>query len=769
MLKKFILWFLAAAVLVTLVLGSLGIRHGRHLLASRPKRDQASTFPTVAWIPPAGTENQGPLLFDLHAVGRFPIEIRPPLFSTTSGWSLPENGGTWAIGPQAVFDFPLTSVSARTLVLNTNPTGDLFKKPQTASVTLNDNDLGHVKFSNANPLSTLRLPAETQNIGSNRLVFEFETTVRPSDRSDSGDSRPLAAWFRNITLLDGSFGPLEASIRTIRMFADLNVRRKQKPAFVTRTNRLVVRNEGTIVTTIQPDGHSTLELEIRPRSMARSLVVTAHDLTNRTAPAPLVVDERRSGAASATIMLPTEFETAFLEIEVPTVGEKPLIMTAPWLTTMASPPKNKPDLPKTPGGLPPNLVVVILDATRAGNVGCYGSDRPTTPHIDALAAGSVVIPEAVALAPYTLCSVPTMATGLSFFDHGVVARGQSLARASTTLAEVLLDAGYRTAGFSATPNNSKKLGVEQGFQVFEEAWKGVARGPALDPHRLVGMAVAWLSEVPSDTPYHIMIHMVPPHEPYEPGPAFDKFSDPGYQGPADGSRSFIDLFNADNSNANPEDLEQTRALYDGNLLKADDAVGQLLDVLRNRPDWDRTAVVVTADHGESLGEHQRIGHNAQVYETMVRVPFIMRLPKGVTAPLKDVTTQPASLADLPPTLAALAGLQLPGPLAGRNLMNPSATQPRAMVIRTAGEKPDFGVRTSRWKLVVTESLEMSLYDLQADPEEERDCATSHPVTTAGLRQILLRRLAAEPLFIAADETSLTDQDEAMLRTLGYLD
>ena len=266
-----------------------------------------------------------------------------------------------------------------------------------------------------------------------------------------------------------------------------------------------------------------------------------------------------------------------------------------------------------------------------------------------------------------------------------------------------------------------------------------------------------------------MVHMVPPHEPYEPGPTFDRFSDPAYQGPADGSRAFLNLFNKNPTSLNQGDLDQTRALYDGNLLKADDAVGQLLGALRKRSDWNRTAILVTSDHGEALGEHGRIGHNAQVYEEMIRVPFILKLPDAVQPPKVDLAAQPASLADLAPTMAALAGRGFPDPITGRNLLSTTPGRARAMAIRTAHERPVYGLRTARWKLVVQEAAELELFDLSEDPGERADCAEDHRIIAAGLRQVLLTRLATDRLFNATEEIGLSAQDEAMLRTLGYIE
>ncbi|MCD4749697.1 MAG: sulfatase-like hydrolase/transferase, partial [Thermoanaerobaculales bacterium] len=471
-MKKGILPILATLLIAALVAGVFGLRYSRRQLSFKFRSPASACLPGITWLDAVPADEKGFLLFDLHRVDDYPVEVGFPAFTTTAGWSNRGETGTWAIGPKAVLDFRMDTVRPRSLILNTNPTKGLFERTQHATVLLNGHRLGRVRFSDANPLSTLRMPAETQMEGLNRLVFNFDYTVRPVDRGRGDDERPLAAWFRNITILDGSFGNIVASVRTVRIFRDLIEREKRSLVFIDSKQRLVIRKSGTIVTAVNPEGRKQLNLEIYPATSAGSLNVTAHGLAGQAVPANLVI-EPVGGAANATIRLPDHFDTAFLEIEVQADTDSTLRLAAPWLTSLNPPSMDERELTDTAETRPVNLVVLILDAARPDRFGCYGGDRPTTPYIDALAAESVVFPDVVALAPYTLCSVPIMATGLSFLDHGVVKREQRLSVASTTLAEVLTEAGYRTAAFSATPNNSKKLGLAQGYQIFGEAWKGV--------------------------------------------------------------------------------------------------------------------------------------------------------------------------------------------------------------------------------------------------------------------------------------------------------
>ena len=416
-----------------------------------------------------------------------------------------------------------------------------------------------------------------------------------------------------------------------------------------------------------------------------------------------------------------------------------------------------------------DVVVIILDAARPDHFGCYDYHRDTSPNIDRLAAESTVFRSAFALAPYTLCSVPTMISGLSFLEHGVTARGHSLSREVTTLAEQLSELGYETGCFTATPNNSRSLGFDQGFGTFWEAWQGATAGEALDPVRLSTAAMEWLRGVPEDQPLHLQIHFVPPHEPYDPGPRFDVFGNESYAGPVDGSLEMIKAIDSGRHNPSSEDLDRLIALYDGNLRRADAAVGALLQALEKRRRWPNTVVLVTSDHGEALLEHGRLGHNSTVFDEMLRVPFILRLPERLhTARQDDLVT----LADILPTMLSAAGGCPRSAVTGRNLLSVSA-QARGtslFVARNDRRVPVMALRTSRWKLVRSSPHRAQLYDLLADPGEQTDVLHGRFAIAMGLERLLMQQLQTRPTHGPAAPVKPVDGDDAaMLRALGYAD
>ena len=421
-------------------------------------------------------------------------------------------------------------------------------------------------------------------------------------------------------------------------------------------------------------------------------------------------------------------------------------------------------------GQGPDIVLITLDAARPDHFSCYGYDRPTTPNIDRMSDESLVFTNVFALVPNTKRSVPTMITGLSYLDHQVTEDDSILPDEARTLAEYLRDAGYATACFSANPNNSLAIGVDQGYDEFFELWTEVPRTVSRTPGYLTQRALEWLAGFDDSKPLHLQLHFTPPHAPYDPAPEFDLFTDPTYDGWCDGTPRTLRQIDKAIRGADDADLAQITALYDGNLRAVDDSVEQVLDTLRSRERWQDTVVLVTSDHGEAFFEHRRLLHNNTVYDEMLRVPFILRLPGGRLPDGVDLDRF-ATLADLTPTLLATASVQPPATLDGADLLQPGAvTDARNVIARTAHHYPLRALRTPRWKLVLTSSGQAQLYDLASDPGEHQNIGFENLPTLVGLGQLLTRRLAVPPSLAGTRSTSeapLADQE--MLKALGYVD
>ena len=181
-------------------------------------------------------------------------------------------------------------------------------------------------------------------------------------------------------------------------------------------------------------------------------------------------------------------------------------------------------------------------------------------------------------------------------------------------------------------------------------------------------------------------------------------------------------------------------------------------------------MLVTSDHGEAFFEHRRMLHNNTLFDEMLRVPFILRLPGGRHPDGLDLNRL-ATLADLTPTLLAAASVQSAATLDGADLLQPgAATDARNVVARTAHHYPLRALRTPRWKLVLTTSGQAHLYDLASDPSEHQNVGFENIATLVGLGQLLTQRLAVPPSLAGSKSTTeapLADQE--MLKALGYVE
>ncbi len=426
-----------------------------------------------------------------------------------------------------------------------------------------------------------------------------------------------------------------------------------------------------------------------------------------------------------------------VEVDVDPTGD-PVAIEAVELESAPSEPKRPPvELPSSP-----DIVLIVLDAARPDHFGCYGYERDTTPDLDRLAAESLVFTNAFATAAYTTCSMPT------------------------TLAESLRQRGYRTSCLSANPNNAIERGLGQGCDTFEELWRDRSRAVAWDPYLMSALANERLAE-DSGAPQFLMLHYIPPHEPYVPRPEFDIFGNDDYDGAVDGTVQTLHRINGGRLVPTEDDLGELVALYDGNLRTADDAVRRVIDTLRRRDRWNQTVVLVTSDHGEAFLEHGRVGHNTTVYDEMLRVPFILRLPEEAVANHVD-TEQLVSLEDVVPTLLGLAGADVADDVSGVDLLSPNAPSgQRGIVARSAHAPRILAYRTPAWTLI-ERSDALEVYDARTDPLQRNNVYLEEFGRTLCLRSLLELEVSRPEPSIPERSDELDQEALDALRSLGYV-
>jgi choline-sulfatase len=390
----------------------------------------------------------------------------------------------------------------------------------------------------------------------------------------------------------------------------------------------------------------------------------------------------------------------------------------------------------------PNLLLITLDTLRADHVGAYGAAQAKTPRLDGLAARGVRFEHAEAAVPLTGPSHATILTGQYPPVHGVRDNvAFALGEKHRTLAEMLREKGYRTGGFVGAYTVAGAFGFGQGFDVFHENFKeGAGAGAQRRGNEVADDAIAWL-DAPSSGPFFAWLHFYDPHAPYDP----------------------------------PEPYKGAFAgrAYDGEIAFTDEQVGRVLDALKAAGHEGDTVVAVLADHGESLGEHGELTHGVLIYESTLRIPFLLAgpgVPAGVVAKPRVGTV------DLVPTVLGLLGLAPPLDLPGRDLR--PALRGERLPVEPFYSESLFGRLTCRWsslrgitegdyKLVVGSRSE--IFNLAEDPGEKQDLSAREGPRLERMRATLRAALSKmAPGGDSAHTAAIAPDQESILRSLGYV-
>ncbi|HEY0872530.1 MAG TPA: tetratricopeptide repeat protein [Vicinamibacterales bacterium] len=385
-----------------------------------------------------------------------------------------------------------------------------------------------------------------------------------------------------------------------------------------------------------------------------------------------------------------------------------------------------------------NILLITIDTLRGDALGSYGG-RAATPHLDRLASDGIRFSFAHAHAVVTLPSHSSILTGMHPFEHGVRDNaGYRLDEAATTLAEAAKRQGYATGAFVGAFPLDRQFGLSQGFDVYDDvAQTQVAPADFAFAERraaeVVSRAQAWISA--QQGPWFAWVHVFDPHSPYEPPQPFAQ--------------------------------EYASDLYAGEVAYTDSALGPLLELARanSRP----TTIVVTADHGEGLGEHNEVTHGVFAYETTLHVPLIVtQVGPGATLGQGLVADAPVRHIDIAPTIAGLTGIDM-GELPGRSLLDVFSERDDARLtyfeamtaMLKRGWAPLRGVILGREKYIDLPIEEF--YDLGSDPGEKNNL-----VPRAGEK---VRRLASElkglGLTMPGEQMDENAEVRARLQSLGY--
>jgi arylsulfatase A-like enzyme len=647
-----------------------------------------------------------------------------------------------------------------------------------ALVSVNRKPVGKVVFAAAGSEATLDLAPEVLSpSGENVMTLHFERdiSVPALVRRTRQVFRP-----RNLGLAYVTFGDPNLTAPEL-------IRRERRAVREVR-GALRARAGSKLITFWQLRKGSRLELTVRNPPQTPAAALWAHvrlwckdqatEWQRQLAPGTATRAELQLDVCSA--------QPSALSLEVAPAGGPDLAAELEWgsarvIAPPALPRAESPPLPLLPKGAP--VLLIVLDAAAAKHFHSYGYDRPTTPNLDRLAEQGTLFERAYTAAAYTLASVGTIMTGNYPDAHGVVNPSFKLPAPALTLAEALDQAGYQTGSLIGNHHAGGTFGYDQGFEV-QQVWR---IRPQQAGNRMPNQYDDYAANlVPAierfvtrqrERPFFLYVHFREPHSPYWPPAPYDQLFSTAYrgelnQGQLNGERREMVALER-GLLVEPGVLEHLMALYDGNLAYVDAQVGRALEILRRLGLYDKSCIIVTADHGESFLEHGHMRHSVTVYEENVHIPLIIKFPAAMPRGRARVR-ELASLVDLLPTLLGGLGLPLPATTQGLDLrtlvFHPGVSPRRSVLALTVPQQDGAALIGERYKLIsMPLERRAELYDLLRDPKEKDDLAARLPLR-AGLMLQELRAMRARCRTLRSwtpGSAVIDPETREALRALGY--
>jgi len=445
--------------------------------------------------------------------------------------------------------------------------------------------------------------------------------------------------------------------------------------------------------------------------------------------------------------------------------------------------------------VPPNVVLIVMDTVRQDALSTYGCSAQTSPNLSALAAGSRTYLNAYATSSWTSPSHASLFTGLYPVAHHCTQERWELSDRLVTMAEMLRTGGYETVAIVENPVLTKESGFDQGFTRYHTVWKMEPESRGTKTDTTISLFNRTLDEQDKSRPFFVFVNLIGAHSPYNSSGRFmNRFvTDPtirlnGNLWPLHylGQRKFTSA-----------ELRHLRQLYNAELLAVDDALGRMVEALRQRELLDNTVLVVTSDHGENIGDHGHMDHVFSLYETTVKIPLIIRYP-SLFAP-NSRHEGPVQLTDLAPTLLGIVGVDSPDvPFQGHDLLGEQADPERLILCeyykplqakRAMRRAPAKTVEEKlrpydrRIRAVIRDSIKLiwgsdgrhELYNLNRDPNELHNLI-DQPEYAATQESLMAAMMTAITEYVRAPSDDEGEVDEILdektreaLRSLGYLD
>ena len=435
---------------------------------------------------------------------------------------------------------------------------------------------------------------------------------------------------------------------------------------------------------------------------------------------------------------------------------------------------------------PDKVLLIIVDTLRADHLGCYGYQGADTKNIDNFAKSGASFSQAISPIPETGPAVSSILTSLYPYNHGVRENTTPLPRKNRTLAEILKKKGFQTAAFTDT-FPFRILRILQGFDSFHK------RVPVRSSEKeavkaAIGEPLSWLKKKKNKKTF-ALIHFYDPHMPYTPITLSQRTQSINYQGPYTGKFGPLLLLWGGKSTINKKDIAYMTSLYDDEVKFVDRCVGIILDELKKLGYYNRTLVIITADHGESLGEHDYyFDHGDFLYEDQIRVPLIMRFP-NMPEKGKIINAQVRTI-DIMPTILHILDIDYKGPQDGVSLLPLIWGKKRLLATRHAFSESDsihfrnlnnrgfiegnkgkhVSLRKDGMKLIYVPQRpegEFELYDLAKDPLELSNLIEEKPEIAKEMKKALFEWMVKQ-MKSKSKKEKLDEEARKILESLHYI-
>ncbi len=435
-------------------------------------------------------------------------------------------------------------------------------------------------------------------------------------------------------------------------------------------------------------------------------------------------------------------------------------------------------------GSPYNIVFIIFDAAARSHFKIYGYFRDSTPFLTSLAQESIVFHNAFCQGTDTVLSTASLFSSLYPIRHNLLSLNHRMPSGIRTLAEVLKERVEKTAAYVTIPHMAKELGFSRGFDNYFQLFLEPNFFPQreLTSDQLSLPVLKWLQENRSNS-FFLYLHLWQPHEPYGAPHPFTKLYDPHYMGMIkDGSLKTLKDVENRSLKITKRGMEHLKALYDEGLRFADYQLQKVVEKLRQLNIFDHTILVITSDHGEGFLQHGRMLHSSTVYEELIQIPLIIKLPSKLK-PLNHTVTSLVESIDLMPTMLELLEIpygaeSLDGKSMAPIIFSSESFHKDFIFSRSAGEYPLICIRDKRYKYILhfynyqknRDFSQDELYDLSEDSAEKKNLTNERPRVAARLRNHLLKWIEEKSKIQYKPEKSQVEEKiKNQLRTLGYLE